>query len=139
MNPVLKYRGGKSREIPHFLSHIPNYFHRYLEPFFGGGAVYFHLEPSQAILGDINERLMTFYRQLRDNYPRMRRQLDELEKQYESNQTAYQQEKKKTQVSMCQMPMKASTTICGICSIIPMGFIWIVCSISLSIKPPIPV
>lgn len=94
MNPVLKYRGGKSREIPRFLSHIPNHFHRYLEPFLGGGSVYFHLEPSQAILGDINERLMTFYRQLRDNYPRMRRQLDELEKQYESNQTAYQQEKK---------------------------------------------
>ena len=80
MNPVLKYRGGKSREIPRFLSHIPNHFHRYLEPFLGGGSVYFHLEPSQAILGDINERLMTFYRQLRDNYPRMRRQLDELEK-----------------------------------------------------------
>ena len=95
MNPVLKYRGGKSREIPHFLSHIPNHFHRYLEPFFGGGSVYFHLEPSQAILGDINERLMTFYRQLRDNYPQMRRQLDKLEKEYESNQTTYQQAKRK--------------------------------------------
>lgn len=98
MNPVLKYRGGKSREIPHFLSHIPNHFHRYLEPFFGGGSVYFHLEPSQAILGDINERLMTFYRQLRDNYPQMRRQLDELEKQYESNQMVYQQAKEENPI-----------------------------------------
>jgi len=44
MNPVLKYRGGKSREIPRFLQYIPDDFNRYIEPFFGGGAVYFHLE-----------------------------------------------------------------------------------------------
>lgn len=91
MNPVLKYRGGKSREIPRFLCHIPDDFHRYLEPFFGGGSVYFYLEPDRAILGDINERLMTFYRHLRDHYPLMRRQLDALQKQYESNQAAYRQ------------------------------------------------
>lgn len=41
MNPVLKYRGGKSREIPRFLQYIPDDFNRYIEPFFGGGAVYF--------------------------------------------------------------------------------------------------
>ena len=91
MNPVLKYRGGKSREIPRFLCHIPDDFPRYLEPFFGGGSVYFYLEPDRAILGDINERLMTFYRHLRDHYPLMRRQLDALQKQYESNQAAYRQ------------------------------------------------
>ena len=91
MNPVLKYRGGKSREIPRFLCHIPDDFHRYLEPLFGGGSVYFYLEPDRAILGDINERLMTFYRHLRDHYPLMRRQLDALQKQYESNQAAYRQ------------------------------------------------
>ena len=91
MNPVLKYRGGKSREIPRFLCHIPDDFHRYLEPFFGGGSVYFYLEPDRAILGDINERLMTFYRHLRDHYPLMCRQLDALQKQYESNQAAYRQ------------------------------------------------
>lgn len=35
MNPVLKYRGGKSREIPRFLQYIPDDFNRYIEPFFG--------------------------------------------------------------------------------------------------------
>ena len=34
MNPVLKYRGGKSREIPRFLQYIPDDFNRYIEPFF---------------------------------------------------------------------------------------------------------
>ena len=89
MNPVLKYRGGKSREIPRFLQYIPDDFNRYFEPFFGGGAVYFYIEPDNAIVNDVNDRLMTFYRQLRDNYSEMRRQLDELQQQYEANQVAY--------------------------------------------------
>lgn len=89
MNPVLKYRGGKSREIPRFLQHIPDNFDRYIEPFFGGGAVYFYLEPEIAIINDVNERLMRFYRQLRDNYPEMRTQFDELQHLYEANQAAF--------------------------------------------------
>lgn len=89
MNPVLKYRGGKSREIPRFLQYIPDEFNRYIEPFFGGGAVYFYIEPENAIINDVNVRLMTFYRQLRDNYPEMHRQLSELQRQYEDNHLAY--------------------------------------------------
>ena len=72
MNPVLKYRGGKSREIPRFLQYIPDDFNRYVEPFFGGGAVFFYLEPDNAIVNDLNQRLMTFYTQLRNNYATMR-------------------------------------------------------------------
>jgi len=89
MNPVLKYRGGKSREIPKFLQYIPDDFNRYIEPFFGGGAVYFHLEPDNAIINDVNERLMAFYTQLRNQYSGMRKQLDKLQKQYDANQLAY--------------------------------------------------
>jgi DNA adenine methylase len=95
MNPVLKYRGGKSREIPRFLQYIPDDFNRYIEPFLGGGAVYFYLEPDNALLNDVNERLITFYTQLRHNYPEMRRQLDELQKQYEANQQTYKKLKAK--------------------------------------------
>lgn len=93
MNPVLKYRGGKSREIPHFLHYIPDNFNRYIEPFFGGGAVYFYLEPENAIINDVNTRLMTFYQQLRDHYSEMRTQLDELQRQYEENQARYKEMK----------------------------------------------
>lgn len=89
MNPVLKYRGGKSREIPHLLPYIPDDFNRYIEPFFGGGALYFYLEPERAIINDVNTRLMTFYRQLRDNYPEMRIQLDTLQEAYEENQARF--------------------------------------------------
>jgi len=91
MNPVLKYRGGKTKEIPNFIQYIPDDYSRYIEPFFGGGAVFFHIEPNIAILNDVNERLMTFYTQLRNEYPLLRQQLDELQKLYEKNQFAYKQ------------------------------------------------
>lgn len=96
MNPVLKYRGGKSREIPRFLQYIPDDFDRYIEPFLGGGALYFYLEPEVAIINDVNERLMLFYRQLRDNYSEMRVQLDELQRVYEANQATYKKLKAQT-------------------------------------------
>lgn len=89
MNPVLKYRGGKSREIPRFIQYIPEDFDRYIEPFLGGGALFFYLEPDNAIVNDANARLMTFYRQLRDDYPTMRIQLDMLQEIYEKNQAKY--------------------------------------------------
>ncbi len=96
MNPVLKYRGGKSREIPRLLQYIPDDFDRYIEPFFGGGAMYFYIEPDNAIINDVNGRLMLFYRQLRDEYPEMRRQLDELQREYEANQLEYKKLKAKS-------------------------------------------
>ena len=89
MNPVLKYRGGKSREIPRFLQYIPDDFDCYIEPFFGGGAVFFYLEPDNAIINDVNKRLMVFYQQLRNDYQEMRTQLDALQEQYEKNQAEF--------------------------------------------------
>lgn len=101
MNPVLKYRGGKSREIPYLLQYIPSDFSRYIEPFFGGGALYFYLEPERAIINDVNTRLMTFYHQLRDSYSEMRIQLDALQQVYEENQTKY---KKLSEVRSTRVP-----------------------------------
>lgn len=95
MNPVLKYRGGKSREIPRFINYIPKDFNRYIEPFLGGGALYFYIEPRKAILNDLNKRLMVFYSQVRDNYPQMREQLDELQLIYTANQISYKRLKER--------------------------------------------
>lgn len=90
MKPMLKYRGGKSKEIPFFKDYIPKEFDTYYEPFFGGGAVYFYLSPEKAVLNDVNEGVMNFYREIRDNYSEVRVQLDALQKQYEQNQKAYE-------------------------------------------------
>ena len=96
MNPMLKYRGGKSREIPLFARYIPQDFDTYIEPFLGGGAVYFHLEPQQAIVNDVNTKLVCFYEDVRNNYPNMRMQLDALQRIYENNQHSYKELKSLT-------------------------------------------
>ena len=61
MKPIIKWPGGKSREISKIEHLIPT-FHRYIEPFFGGGALFFHLAPKAAVINDISESLMQYYR-----------------------------------------------------------------------------
>lgn len=85
MKPMLKYRGGKSKEIPNIMWHIPRFTGRYVEPFFGGGALYFYLEPREAIVNDINQQLINFYQGVRNDFPRLRKELDEIEALYEIN------------------------------------------------------
>lgn len=94
MNPMIKYRGGKSKEISHFISNMPENYNRYIEPFFGGGALYFYLEPQNAIINDVNIKLYSFYKQMKEEYPIARMQLDELQTVYEQNQKEYDAIKK---------------------------------------------
>lgn len=94
MNPMIKYRGGKSKEISHFISNMPLKYNRYIEPFFGGGALYFYLEPEKAIINDINTRLYSFYQTMKESYPLARMQLDEIQTIYEENQKKYEALKK---------------------------------------------
>jgi len=89
MRPIIKYRGGKSREIQEFQRFIPEAFDNYIEPFLGGGAVFFFLEPENAILNDVNDRLMTFYGQVRNNYQDLSGELFELQQIYERNQIEF--------------------------------------------------
>lgn len=96
MNPILKYRGGKSREIIKFEQYIPHAFDTYIEPFLGGGAVYFHLEPQRAIINDINEKLISFYLNVRNDFDVMRAQLDNLQSIYEANQRSFRELKGST-------------------------------------------
>ncbi len=67
--PFLKWAGGKSKLIKQYLAHLPseNTYKNYYEPFLGGGAIFFHIQPSNAILTDINAELITTYRCVRDN------------------------------------------------------------------------
>ena len=60
MKPIIKWPGGKSREIDKIEHLIPEY-DRYIEPFFGGGALFFHLAPKAAAINDISASLMQYY------------------------------------------------------------------------------
>lgn len=61
MKPIIKWPGGKSSEIKYIKDLIPKY-DRYIEPFFGGGAVYFYLSPNKAIINDVSNTLIDFYK-----------------------------------------------------------------------------
>ena len=95
MNPMIKYRGGKSKEIAHIIQNMPKEYSTYIEPFFGGGALYFYLQPEKAIISDINFKLYAFYKEMQEKYPEARIQLDILQNVYENNQKEYEELKEK--------------------------------------------
>lgn len=61
MQPIIKWSGGKSREIKQFYHKLPEKINRYIEPFFGGGSVYFYLENKNSIINDINFEVISLY------------------------------------------------------------------------------
>ncbi len=65
--PFLKWVGGKRQLVPELVARAPASFGRYFEPFVGGGALFFHLLPREALLADANERLIGTYRAVRDD------------------------------------------------------------------------
>lgn len=64
--PFLKWAGGKGKLISQYSFHFPENCSTYYEPFLGGGAVFFHLQPQQAFLMDINSELVNVYQCVRD-------------------------------------------------------------------------
>ena len=84
MKPVLKWVGGKAGLITDISPHFPVHFKRYIEPFFGGGAVFFKAIPSHvpAIINDCNDEIMSLYRVIRDDHISLMARLDNLTTQY---------------------------------------------------------
>lgn len=62
--PFVKWAGGKRQLLDRIKARLPKHFNGYMEPFVGGGAVYFGLQPEKAIINDINESLINAYRQI---------------------------------------------------------------------------
>lgn len=62
--PILKWAGGKTQLLSELLPRVPQNFNRYIEPFFGGGALFFSLNPENAIIADSNPELVNMYSQV---------------------------------------------------------------------------
>jgi len=65
LKPLIKWSGGKSDEIKIFFKYFPKDFNIYIEPFIGGGSVYFYLNPINAIISDIHTELIDFYKSIK--------------------------------------------------------------------------
>ena len=67
IKPFLKWAGGKTQLISELSKYTPSSFNKYIEPFIGGGAFFFYLNPGGAIISDSNEELITTYKAVREN------------------------------------------------------------------------
>ncbi len=87
--PFLKWVGGKRQIIPEILSHLPKNISslNYCEPFIGGGALLFHLEPKRAIINDYNEELINVYKVIKNNLEEL---LIDLKKHQNTSEYFYQ-------------------------------------------------
>ena len=65
--PILKWAGGKSQMLEELLLKVPSSYGRYIEPFFGGGALFFALNPKSAVISDSNPELINVYKQVAAN------------------------------------------------------------------------
>ncbi len=61
MKTILKWPGGKERELPVIRENIPAYSGRFVEPFVGGGAVYFDVENADCCINDRSAELINLY------------------------------------------------------------------------------
>lgn len=66
LRPLLRWAGSKKKLVPKLSSYWNPAASKYIEPFFGSGALYFSLCPARAVLGDLNSELVDMYRTLRD-------------------------------------------------------------------------
>ena len=88
MRPLLKWAGGKRQLLPALEPYYPSSFTRYLEPFVGSGAVFFHLAATGILdgrtvrLSDVNADLIGCYRTVRDRTDAVIDALRDLEREH---------------------------------------------------------
>lgn len=70
LKPLIKWSGGKSDEIKHFARYFPASYDTYIEPFVGGGSVFFHLCPEKAIISDVHKELIDLYQNIGEGHAR---------------------------------------------------------------------
>lgn len=91
MKPFVKWAGGKRQILSRINEYVqdsigdnPDY--TYIEPFLGGGAVFFSLRPKKAIINDLNEDLINAYRIIKsDNYLKLIDKLKEFSDDYHNS------------------------------------------------------
>jgi DNA adenine methylase len=67
VSPFLKWAGGKTQLLKSLSKYKPKNFKKYIEPFLGSGAFFFHLQPQTAILADSNDELINCFRVVQNN------------------------------------------------------------------------
>ncbi|OZB55758.1 MAG: DNA adenine methylase, partial [Thiomonas sp. 15-63-373] len=83
--PLLKWAGGKTQLLGEIIPKIPKKYGRFIEPFFGGGAVFFAVHPTGGIIADSNPELVNLYRSVADDVDGVMAQL----RRYENTEEVF--------------------------------------------------
>lgn len=67
LKPFIKWVGGKRQLLDQIKPYLPKTFNKYYEPFIGGGAMLFDLQPSIAFISDVNAELINTYQVIKSN------------------------------------------------------------------------
>lgn len=83
LDPLYKWTGGKRKEIKIFSSYYPEFVknsndYKFVEPFFGGGAVYWSLNAKENVINDIDVELINFIEQVKINHNEIKNAIEEL-------------------------------------------------------------
>lgn len=89
ISPFVKWAGGKRQLLEDINKRMPKNYNRYYEPFVGGGAVLFYLQPKDAIINDINKALMNAYRQIKKSPIELIKAIEELDGNIPEDGKAY--------------------------------------------------
>lgn len=65
LSPVVKWAGGKEQELKYILPNVPDSFVRFIEPFVGGGAVYFSMKNKNMLINDKSVELTSLYNNIK--------------------------------------------------------------------------
>ncbi len=82
VKPFLKWVGGKGQLLGQLEGLYPETYNNYFEPFVGGGAVYFALEPKKAHINDINQTLVQTYLNIKTDVEELIKSLKKLEETF---------------------------------------------------------
>lgn len=84
IHPFVKWAGGKTQLLETITAHLPESFNNYYEPFVGGGALLFKLQPERFFINDMNEELICVYKCLEDDdkFEALKKRLEEHEKSH---------------------------------------------------------
>lgn len=75
-SPFIKWAGGKRRLLSTLMEKVPIEMEYYYEPFIGGGALFFHMQPLQSTLSDINHLLIHTYQTVKKKPHELIKQLE---------------------------------------------------------------
>ena len=77
VKPFVKWAGGKRQLLEEIRKHLPNRITTYYEPFLGGGALLFDLQPNRFVVNDINSEMINVYQVIKTNVDGLIQELSE--------------------------------------------------------------